>query len=107
MKLETIDKITLSIGLNDKDTKKQIISTDDAKKVITKAVYKYCNGGTVTNATGIYTHENGEKVQEHTIVVYMYGEPLENVEKLANHLKKALNQETIAIEIQSIKSAFI
>lgn len=107
MKFETIDKITLSIGLNDKDTKKQTVATANAKKIITKAVYKYCNGGTVTDAQGIYTHENGEKVQENTIVVYMYGEPLGNVEKLANHLKKALNQESIAIEIQTIKSAFI
>lgn len=107
MKLETIDKITLSIGLNDKDTKKQTITTATAKKVITKAVYKYCNGGTVTTGKGIYTHENGEKIQENTMIVYMYGEPLENVEKLANHLKKALNQESIAIEIQTIKSAFI
>lgn len=107
MKLENIDKITLSIGLNDKDTKKQTITTENAKRIIAKAVYKYCSGGTVTTAKGIYTHENGEKVQENTIVVYMYGEPLENVENLANYLKKALNQESIAIEIQTIKSAFI
>lgn len=107
MRLETLEKITLSIGLNDKETKKQIITTANAKKTITKAVYKYCNGGTVTTAKGIYTHENGAKVNENTIIVYMYGEPLENVENLVNHLKKALNQETIAIEIQTIKSAFI
>jgi len=79
---------TYYIGLNDKDTKKQEISTDEAVKIIVNTIpcdftFSICNG--------VYTHHDGSKVCEVTIKI-------ESIKSLGNEmlkLKKIFNQECI------------
>lgn len=52
-------KVTICVGLNDKDTKKQEITTEAAKDIIYKSVVKYFGFGTVSDCSGIYTHDDG------------------------------------------------
>ena len=53
-------KITLYIGLNDKDSKIQEISTLDAYKIVTKIIGV---GSTLTEGKGSYKHEDGTVVK--------------------------------------------
>ncbi|MBR3688970.1 MAG: hypothetical protein IKJ65_10725 [Clostridia bacterium] len=101
-------KHELSIGLNDKETKKQEIATEDALKIITTVVYDHSNGATIIpNCAGVYTHDDGTKVIENTIRCEFYGAARENVIAIAKILCKALNQETIAFSETEINADLI
>lgn len=53
-------KYTLYCGLNDKDSKRQEISTLEAAKVVRNACLHHANGATIFEADGIYRHEDGQ-----------------------------------------------
>lgn len=79
---------TYYIGLNDKDTKKQEISTDEAVETIVNTIpcdftFSICNG--------VYTHKDGTKVCEVTIKVDSTKSLLVYMEEI----KRKLNQECI------------
>lgn len=42
-----MEKFTLYLGLNDKDTKKQEINTIEAYKIVNNVVNNYCDGATI------------------------------------------------------------
>ena len=79
---------TYYIGLNDKDTKKREISTDEAVKIIVNTIpcdftFSICNG--------VYTHKDGTKVCEVTIKV----ESIKPLSLYMEEIKRKLNQECI------------
>lgn len=96
-------KVTLCIGLNDKDTKHQEITTAAAKNIINAAVIRFFGFGTITETTGIYTHDDGtnEIVTEATIKIELSffdttkAAAVELVRPFAVEMKTALNQESI------------
>lgn len=101
-------KAVLSIGLNDKKTKKQEIKTEDALEIIAIECLKMVNGVTIVpNCIGVYTHDNGEKVIEPSIHCEFYGENVETIKQLARILCGKLDQESIALETVEINSEFI
>lgn len=99
-------KTVLSIGLNDKDTKTQVITTKSAMSLVTGKVVDI-GGGTITQGIGIYTHDNGEVVRENTIQVVMYDIDFNTIKGLVGVLKDELNQESIAVEVQDVNSMFL
>ena len=52
----------------------------------------------MSDACGVYTHNNGEQITENTVRVEMLFKELAEVKKIAKKLKKKLNQETIGYE---------
>ena len=64
-------KYTLYCGLNDKDSRRQEISTLEAAKVIRNACLHHADGATIFEADGIYRHEDGRQVSEKTLRVCM------------------------------------
>lgn len=94
-------KYTLYIGLNDKDSKVQEINTIDAFKIVGRLV----GDCTIKEARGLYTHKDGTQVLETTLVVEVidFAGTL-NVRPLVQTLKTALNQESIAVIVESINS---
>lgn len=79
---------TYFIGLNDKDTKRQEIPTDEAVKIIVDTiVYDF----TFSICNGVYTHEDGTKVCEVTIKL----ESTRPLEWYMEKIKRKLNQECI------------
>lgn len=52
-----MNKITLFIGLNDKDTKVQEITTVEARAILADRIAQKIGFGTVSLASGVYTHE--------------------------------------------------
>ena len=102
-----MNKYTISIGLNDKDTKKQIIKTDDAFQIVAKKTMAIFDGATISAARGIYKHESGALVYENTIIVSLITENAAGVADLISYVKKALNQESVMLETQSVNISFI
>ena len=102
-------RYTLTIGLFDKDTKRQKISTDIAIRIVSDLVVQTVGYGTVYTGNGIYTHNNGSIVIEPSIVFFVDGEnDLKNkVKTLAWQIKKALNQESVMLEETVVKMEFI
>ena len=102
-------RYTLTIGLFDKDTKRQKISSDIALKIVSDLVVQTVGYGTVYTGNGIYTHVNGSIVVEPSLVFFVDGEKdLKNkVKTLAWQIKKALNQESVMLEETAVKMEFI
>ena len=99
-----MDKYILYVGLNDKDTKTQKIDTISAYNLANNILLNYVEGATVTQSKGIYKHNNGNVVIENTLIVELLFTDKNTVETIAKELKIALNQESIAIQKQTIES---
>lgn len=97
-------KYTLFVGLNDKDSKIQEINTIDAYKMSMNTIKRYCDGGTISEAQGFYTHENGAVVVEPTLRIELLFVEKETVKKIVDDLKALLNQESIAVSVEKIES---
>ena len=103
-------KLTISIGLLDKDSKTQLINNDDAMQKVNSCFLSRLDAFTVYFAKGVYTHENGSQIQENTIrveVVTFNDKDYNNTIQSIKEVKKALNQETILLEKQAIDSFLI
>lgn len=98
-------KITLYIGLNDKDTKTQLIGTLDAYRVATNILGV---DSTIKEVKGVYTHKDKTITTENTLEVVLLdfdGSLTESwLEGKVKSLKKALNQESIAVQREDIDS---
>lgn len=97
-------KITLYVGLNDKDTKQQKIETVEAFKIVSNLVTVFADGGTIYNATGIYKHESGEIVIENTLRVELIEIAETALEELVKALKAVLNQESIIVQHETVNT---
>lgn len=100
-------KITLYVGLNDKDTKTQKIDTVEAVKIVSNLIYTMMDGGTIYNATGIYKHENGDIVIENTLRIELIECDDKSLGRLIETLKSVLNQETIIKQTELINSELV
>lgn len=97
-------KFTLYLGLNDKDTKRQEISTIEAYKVITNILASDFGGGTIFEAKGIYKHDDGSVVIENTLRIEILFAEENRIRELVSNLKKIFNQESVAVQREEIKS---
>ena len=102
-------RYTLTIGLFDKDTKRQKISTDIAIRIVSDLVVNVIGYGTIHTGNGIYTHAAGAVVVEPSLVYFVDGEKdlKDKVKTLAWQIKKALNQESVMLEETAVKMEFI
>ena len=102
-----IEKYILYVGLNDKDKKKQLITTANAKKLIKKTLFKNnVEGYTIYMANGLYKHDNGQITQEKTIIIELLYINNNILNIIIQELKKILNQESILKQIQKINVSF-
>ena len=99
-----MDKYILYVGLNDKDTKTQKIDTLSAYNLTNNILLNYVEGATVTQSKGIYKHNNGNVVIENTLTIELLFTDKTTVETIAKELKITLNEESIAIQKQTIES---
>lgn len=99
-----IKKYTLYLGLNDKDTKRQEVSTIEAYKIITNILASDFGGGTIYEAKGIYKHDDGKVVIENTLRIEILFADEKAIRKLVGDLKKMFNQESVAVQAEEIES---
>ena len=105
-----MEKLTISIGLFDKDSKTQLISNDEAMETVNNCFLSRLDAFTVYFAKGVYTHENGQQVQENTIrieVVAFNDNDYNSTIQSIKEVKQALNQESVLLEKQTINSYLI
>jgi hypothetical protein len=100
-------KFTLFIGLFDKETKHQEISTIDAYKVTSNIFASITGGATITEAVGVYTHNDNSIVIEPSLRCEIFGATDKQIFAAADQIKTALNQESIALEESEVNSKFI
>ena len=100
-------KIIIFLGLFDKDSKAQEISTLDAYKIASNLLTDIIGFGTITEAHGIYTHNDGTVVDEPTLRIEVSNIETEPMKRLAIALKQAFNQESVAFEVVNTDFNFI
>ena len=98
MKNNQMSKVTLYVGLNDKDDKIQYINTDKALAFVSDVCAKRVGGATISLCVGVYTHENGDVVQENTIKIELINVDEDMLLYLLKTFKHAFNQESIMVE---------
>ena len=98
MRNKEYKKVIICLGLNDKDTKKQEFATAQAAAILSNLLCTRFVGATVTEAAGIYTHNNGEQVRESSFVVVLYFVNDRQVKEFASLLCRTFNQESVTIE---------
>lgn len=104
----TMIKYNIYIGLNDKDSKKQIVSTRRAREEVIKILNNNnINGLTMYEVMGVFKHETGEVVFEKSLKVELLEVREDEVLKSINELKTALNQESILLEKEVKEVNFI
>lgn len=101
--MEKLEQYSLFIGLNDAMSKKQEISTEDAIKTVSNVI----QGGSISQIHGVYTHEDGTKVNENTLRVDVLYTDDATVRLYCQDLKKLLNQESILVQKQEINGMFV
>ena len=97
-------KFTLFVGLNDKDTKKQEVSTEEARNIVNFILLNHADGATITESKGIYKHVNGAVVIENTFKIELLFIEATTVRMIVDMLKDALNQESVAVQVEEITS---
>lgn len=102
-------KTTLYIGLNDKDSKMPVMDVLPARDLVARLLLNAGIGGaTISEAVGIYTHENGAGVViEKTIRAELLDTPAEKIKMAVADIKKTLNQESVLVENTTIQADFV
>lgn len=89
------------VGLFDKDTKQQEMTSVEAYKLVNRLVVARTGAGTISEAFGVYTHENGAVVIEPSLRIEINGDGIsESVDALISDLKRVLNQESVMLEVR-------
>ncbi len=103
---ETTKQYVMYVGTNDKDTYKPEHTNEEAKKIVDEICLKYFEGYTLQDAIGSWTDEKKNITHEYTLVCYFDGADSETVHKAADEIIKALNQNTVLIEQDEIKTEY-
>lgn len=109
-----ITKANIFLGLNDKDSKTQIIASVDAANLVNELVAKTFGAGTITEAFGVYTHENSKDVViEKTLKIeVLFFDKTQDAARLmvipfCSELKRVFNQESVALQMESVNSELV
>lgn len=87
---------SLYCGLNDADDGTQIITTEEAQEIARKVITDKGYGYTEHVAYGAYTEDN-KSIENVTLVYDMYFLEYEDIEKVADEIREALNLTPILI----------
>ena len=102
-----IKEFTITMGLLDKDTKRQEISTLDAYKICYNLLTEKTDGATITEAKGIYKHNDGTIIIEPSFIIYLSFIEKAQVLEIIKELKILFNQESIVLAETIKESALV
>lgn len=99
-----LKQFTIYLGLNDKDTKKQEVTTIDAYKILMNLL----DGATINESTGFYKHNNGDLIIEKSLQIILidFNNNLK-INDICDQLKKLFNQEAVVLQETFINSKMI
>ncbi|MEG0329689.1 MAG: hypothetical protein RR602_06710 [Longicatena sp.] len=104
--LQVAKKYTLYIGINDKDTYTQLISTNQARDIVNEICIRYVGGYSAWEAIGGYVDDTKTLTQEHTLVYSFYDVKEEQITSIMDEVLDKLNQSTILVECEDAKSMY-
>jgi hypothetical protein len=88
------------------DTKIQQFTTLEAYKVAQNILTTKTPGATISEASGIYKHDDGTVVVEPSLRIEVVGVDRDTVEQIVKELKSVLNQESILVETSRVTISF-
>lgn len=102
-------RFDLYMGLFDKNTKRQEYDTITAYRIVESETAQRFGGATISEANGIYKHDDGTVIIEPTIkmeiLMFDYQESdKRQVKDFVEYLKKFFNQESIAVQMSRVES---
>ncbi len=100
------EKYTIYIGLNDKDTYEQIISTEDGIRMVNGICSRYVDGYTMQTAKGGWMDEKQILTEENTLIYSFYGVTDEQIMRIMDDVLRELNQNSILITHGQENSAY-
>lgn len=100
-------KTTFYVGLNDKDSKFQKISTLEAYKVAQNILTTKVDGATIFEASGIFKHEDGSIVIEQTLRIELLNVSEQIINELIDTFKLVFNQESILVQNENVNIKFM
>lgn len=98
--MQTGEKYLLYIGLNDKNTYKQEIPTNEARDTVNAICAKHVEGYTGSDANGGWVDQTGTLTQENTLVYAFYDISEDQLTSIMDEVLVALNQNSILVESQ-------
>lgn len=99
-------KITLYVGLNDKDSKLQKFDIIEAYKMAETILMQKVSGATIFQASGIYKHDDGTVIIEQTLRIELINISNDVIKEIIDIFKVVFNQESILVQQQSINISF-
>lgn len=101
------DVYDIFVGLSDKDTHKQMMSTEKIIEIIDEVCFRRNVGFSMTTSKGGYIHDNGTYVFEESIQLSIIGITKEMALEIAKTLKKMLNQECVVVNVYNSVDTYI
>lgn len=104
-----VNKFTLYVGLNDKNTRVQEFSIEEAKNIISKEFAENeIEGATFLGAEGIYTYKSDNTTEkENSFKIEILFASKKQIENAVAGIKTKLNQESVAVVEEKIVSSLI
>lgn len=99
-------KYTVYIGLNDKDSYKQLISSEDAEKKVSAIALKHVDGFTVLSARGAYKDDKGVITDENSLVYEFTFAEDQQIKAIMDEVIKELNQNSVLVEKKKVNYEF-
>ncbi len=97
----------LYVGLNDADTKKQILETEEYLKQLKEICFTYHVPFSVGLEEGGYFHDNGEYVEEKTLVLTLIDAEQDTIQKIAKDLRTLFHQESVLLTEDVIRGSYV
>ncbi len=92
-----VSRYIISVGLKDKNDKKQKISPMKVGRIMRKTLSEYSVGYSAVIHRGGYQHLDEAYVFENSLSVSLIDVPVETVNAIAEKLCRAFNQESVLI----------
>ena len=100
-------EIKIYVGLNDRETKEQKFTSDRYIKVLKEVCFNYHTPFSFVLHEGGYFHENGDYVQENTIVLSLIDVDMDVANEIAKDLCVFFNQESVLVTTGNVEKHFI
>ena len=103
-------KYNFYVGLNDKYTCKQEVSTEKAEMILSEILLNefHVYGFTMINCKGVYKMENtGKIVYENTIKIEIVSDSAIPADRIVEEIKNRLNQESVMVEKSEKNVSFL
>ena len=103
----TVIETKIYVGLNDSETRKQEHETSKYVSVLKKVCCSYHVPFSVSLSQGGYMHEDGQYIEELTLVISMIDVDKKIVDEIAGDLCSFFNQESVMITEDRVRAFFI